>query len=65
MTDTEETQQAVAEEEDDDFFDDDQDRQIFDDMVYLAEAKRLLEEQRQAQAEAIVIQAALNIDEMR
>ena len=50
---------AVEEQDNDDDQDvEDKDKQIFDDMVYLAEAKRLLDEQRKAQAEAIVIQAA-------
>ena len=44
---------AVEEQDNDDDQDvEDKDKQIFDDMVYLAEAKRLLDEQRKAQAES-------------
>ena len=51
----------VEEQDNDDDQDvEDKDQQIFDDMVYLAEAKRLLDEQRKAQADAIVIQAAFD-----
>ena len=46
----------VEEQDNDDDQDvEDKDQQIFDDMVYLAEAKRLLDEQRKAQADAIVM----------